>query len=80
MIRYLVLELQTNTDNTMGSQVTSFDDLAHAEAKYHTVLAAAALSTKPIHSAILMTNQGYVQEAKCYEHNVEEPEPTPEPE
>lgn len=73
-MRYIVLECQTNTDDTMGSQVTSFADQPHAEAKYHTVLAAAALSSKPVHMAMLLTNTGMVLESRSYEHPVE-PEP-----
>ena len=69
--KYLVIELQTNTDGTMGSQVTSFDARDRAENKYHTVLAAASISTKPKHSAVLMTNEGFVLESKCYHHETE---------
>lgn len=70
-MKYLVIELQTNTDGTMGSQVTSFTDRNVAENKLHTVLAAAAISQKPVHSAVLMTNEGFVIETKCYKHEVE---------
>ena len=66
--RYLVIELQTNTDGTMSSQVTSYDDRDQAESKFHTVLAAAAISSKPIHSAMLITAEGFTLETKFYKH------------
>lgn len=69
--KYLVIELQTNTDGTIGSQVVSFDNRDRAENKFHTVLAAAAISAKPKHSAALMTNEGFVLETKCYLHDVQ---------
>ena len=54
-----------------------------AEAKYHEVLAAAAVSELPQHSATLITSDGRVVMNQCYKHEAEvepEPEPTPEPE
>ncbi len=73
-MKYLVIELQTNTDETMGSQVTSFENRNIAENKYHTVLAAAAISKKPVHCAVLMTNEGFVLMNDCYKHEEEEEE------
>ena len=71
--RFLVLEIQSNVDGSVGNQVTSFaaDDRPHAEAKYHTVLSAAAISPKPLHACVLMTAEGFVLESKCYHHEVE---------
>ena len=71
--RYIVIEIQTNSDGTVGNQVTSFapDDRAHAEAKYHTVLSAAAISAKPLHACVLMTAEGFLLESKCYQHEVD---------
>ena len=78
MAKYLVIELQTNTDETMGSQVTSFTERDKAESKYHTVLAAAALSAKPVHAAMLITNDGFTIESKCYKHDAAPIEVAPE--
>ena len=66
--RYIVIEIRTNDDGSISDTVTSFtpDDRAHAENKYHSVLAAAAISEKPIHSCALMTAEGFVLEYKCY--------------
>jgi len=81
--RYLVIEIQTNADGSIGSvQSQSFsnpDERLKAESRYHTILAAAANSTKPIHAAMMLTADGFLMESKCYTHEVE-PEPTPEPE
>ena len=77
--RYLVIEIRTNADGTISNTVTSFDPdkRMQAENKYHSVLAAAAISDKPIHSAALMTAEGFTLEYKCYRH---ESEPEPEAE
>ena len=67
MDKYLVIELQQAKDGTVANIVTSHDTRSEAESKYHTVLAAAAISGLPSHAAVLMTHQGYVQAAQCYE-------------
>lgn len=66
--RYVVVEFRTNDDGTISNTVTSFapDDKAHAENKYHSVLAAASISEKPIHSAVLMTADGFTIDYKCF--------------
>ena len=48
-----------------------------AEERYHTALAAAARSAQyPKYGAVMMTNDGFVLESKCYEHDVQ-PESEP---
>lgn len=50
-----------------------------AEAKYHQVLAAAAVSELPQHSASLLTSDGRCLMNQCYRHEIEVPEPEVEP-
>lgn len=51
-----------------------------AEAKYHQVLAAAAVSELPQHSASLLTSDGRCLMNQCYRHEIEVPEEETEPE
>lgn len=60
--RFLVVELQTAPDGTLASLTTVYDDKAQAESKYHTILAAAALSQLPIHAAVILDNRGSLVE------------------
>ena len=46
-----------------------------AEAQYHTVLAAAAVSELPTHSATLLTSDGRAVMNQCYRHETAAPEP-----
>lgn len=69
MTKFIVLEIQNG-----ANIVTTFDDRAQAESKYHTVLAAAAISEVEVHTAMLLTNTGNTLEAKCYLHSKEEPQ------
>ena len=74
MSKYIVIELQTNADGTVGNLVTSHDSRDAAESKYHTVLAAAAVSALPCHAATLLTSEGFPLEHKSYKHGESEPE------
>ena len=76
-MKYLVIEIQTNTDGTVGNLVFAYDDRNQAESKYHTVLAAAAISEVTIHACSLLASDGRLLNRGCYEHrpeNTEEPQ------
>lgn len=51
-----------------------------AESKYHEVLAAAAISELPQHSATLLTSDGRCIMNQCYRHTAPAPESEVEPE
>ena len=68
---YLVIEIQTNDDETVGNIITVHATRAEAESKYHTVLAYAALSELPYHAAVLMQHDGLLIERRCYTHLTE---------
>lgn len=65
---YIVMEIQTTEAGAVGTLVTSFAGRNEAEAKYHAVLAAAAVSTLPKHAAVMLDNEGVYVKAECYTH------------
>lgn len=65
-MKYIVLEMQTHEDGTVGTLLTAYDNKNEAESKYYTILAAAALSTLPVHSAMLLTNNGTMLKCECF--------------
>ena len=67
-MKYILIELQTNADGTVGNIVTAYDSYDQAESAWHSVLAAAAVSTLPVHAAVLINNCGEVVESRHYEH------------
>lgn len=71
-MKYLILELQTNTDGTVGTIITQKDTLNEAQSTYYSILASAALSALPVHAAVLMTNEGITLEFKAFVRNEEE--------
>ena len=71
---YIVLETQTNTDGTVGTLTSSYESENEAKSKYHTVLAAAAISSLPKHTAFLVRDDGYLVESECFRHDIESEE------
>lgn len=67
---FLVLEIQ-KTGNQIAHILTSHETRQEAESKWHTVLAAAAVSSVPQHAATLLDDRGYTIKVECYEHPVE---------
>lgn len=67
---YLVIEIQKN-ENAITQIVTTHSELKEAEQKYHTILAAAAVSAVDVHSAVLMLYDGKVLKKESYYHNGE---------
>lgn len=65
---YLVIEIQKNADGTVGNIVNSYDNENVALSKYHTILSAAAVSSVPVHSAVVMTEEGYTIRNESYIH------------
>lgn len=75
-MKYIVMEIQTGFDGTVGNIVTAYDTQADAEVAYYYILAAAVKSNLMMHTAMLFTNDGNVIMSKNYVH--EQPEPNNE--
>lgn len=73
--KFIVVELQTISEQSTGNFLWAFDERADAEAKYHSVLSVAAKSGLPCHAAIIMRNDGAVINKQAYK--VEPPPETP---
>ena len=70
-MKFIVVEIQKNPDGAIGSLINAYDDRNAAEAKYHTVLAAAAASTMPVHSCAMLTEEGTWIKGECYKRGEE---------
>ena len=65
---FIVVETQTTNGVTAVVPPVSFTDRNAAEAKYHTVLAAAAVSNVETHACIVFTEEGFPVLHDCYKH------------
>lgn len=66
-MNYLVIELQTTNDVT-AHLAWSYDNIEQAESKYHAILSAAAISTVPLHAAVILNQEGNKLKSWYYIH------------
>ena len=67
-MKYIVVELQKNAEGVVSNIVTDHDTLEKAESKYFSVLASAAVSNIPVHSAIIVSEEGFPVRNEFYKH------------
>ena len=65
---YIVIELQKNAEGQVSNLVTAHNTLAEAESKFYTILASAAVNDVPVHSAIIVSEEGFPVKHQCYKH------------
>ncbi len=68
---YLVLEIQKMSDSQVLHLDSVHNTLAEAEQKYHTILAAAAVSSVKKHSAVMISDDGLYIKSESYQHESE---------
>ena len=66
MSSYFVIELQAG--ETTAYLVDSYSNKDEAEQKYHSILAAAAISTVPYHAAVILRSDGAFIKSESYTH------------
>lgn len=57
---YTVIETQMNTDGSIANLCNSYTNESDAYARLYTILAAAAVSTLPYHSAHILRSDGVI--------------------
>ena len=68
---FIVIEIQKNQNGQVATLVNSYEDRNTAEQKYHQVLAAAAVSSLPVHTAAMLMEDGYQIKHESYSHPIE---------
>lgn len=77
-MKYLVMEIQTNTDGTINvPPVTTFDKYSDAQTNYYSALAVAVASSFIEHTVCMLNSEGRLIDKQCFKHvtveTVEEP-------
>ncbi len=65
MGKYVVVEMQ---NGSIGSNYWVYDERADAEVKLYSVLSEVVKSPIETHTVMLMTDEGFVLDCKCYHH------------
>ena len=69
-MKYIVQEIQTDAaGNVAILPAITREDRLEAESEYHRILTFAAISTLPLHTAVLTTADGKTLSSKCYKHS-----------
>lgn len=72
-MKYVVIEIQKFADGTIAvPPVNTYDTLFGALNRYHTIMAAAAISDVPVHSAVVLTETGQEIRLDSYNHEITE--------
>lgn len=68
---YVIIEIQTFENGTIGTLIETADSWKKAQSVYHTKLASAAISGLPVHAVVLMDNRGNPMDFQSYTANQE---------
>ncbi len=71
MPKYIIIEIQNFEGGNTSTPAYAYDNLPAAEAKYHSILASAAVSALPKHAAIMISEEGFPLKHECYTHEAE---------
>lgn len=69
-MKYIVIEIQTS--DRVATLVNAYDTENEALAKFHNILAAAAVGSLPCHAAVILTEDGMIVRNEYIRHEVEE--------
>lgn len=65
---YVIIEMQKNANGTLGNIVQTAETLNQAKSICHTILAAAAVSSVPVHTAVVLTEDGIPVMSESFRH------------
>lgn len=65
MAKYVVVEMQ---NGVVGSNAWDYDNRPDAEVKLYQVLSEVVKSPVAVHTVLLMTDEGFILDTKCYKH------------
>ena len=68
MAKYIIVEMQTNASGKTSLLTDQKDDRNEAESAYYYKLAAAAISKVPMHSVVLLQDNGAELMSGYYDH------------
>ena len=67
-MKYIVIEIQKSADGTVAiPPINTYDSFFEALSRYHTILAAAAVSSVPVHTCVVLNEVG--QEIRMDSYN-----------
>lgn len=71
MANYVAIELVEKIDGSFTVSTYKKDSREEAEKAFHSILSVAAVSTHPVHSAVILNPEGQKLKSECYKHEQE---------
>lgn len=68
---YIAVEIKEKADGSAEVSTYKKDTRDEAEKAFHSILAVAAVSTHPVHSALILNTEGVTLKKDCYKHEIE---------
>ena len=69
---YAALQIKLKSDGTMTVDRFVKETREQAEQAFHSILSGAAVSTHPVHSAMIINPEGVTLKRECYKHEQQE--------
>lgn len=70
MSHYVAIEQKEKQDGTYEVSTYKKDTRDEAEKAFHSILAVAATSEHPVHSACILNPEGKLLKSECYKHEI----------
>ena len=68
-MKYIVIEIQKAADGTVAiPPIATYDTFFEALSRYHTILASAAISQVPVHTAVVLNEVGQEVRMDSFNH------------
>lgn len=65
---FIVMEIQTSTEGVVSTVINQYENENEADSRFHQILASAAISEIPVHTAFILTDDGHAVRAESYRH------------
>lgn len=66
---YYIIEIQKQSDENCAHLIQTAETENQAKSIFHQIMASAAISSVPIHTAIVLTDEGVPIIRESYQHN-----------
>lgn len=68
---YIAVEIKEKIDGTVEVSNYKKETRDLAEQAFHSIMAAAAVSSHPVHSGLILNTEGQTLKKECYKHPAE---------
>lgn len=68
-MKYYIIEIQKHENGNYAHLIDTANDMKNAESKAYTKLQYAAISNRPVHTVLIIDEEGSLYSSKCYKND-----------